>query len=164
MVIPVRPSAAPPGATAPTETGPASAASPTGGLAAPRRNGHAGRPEHMPGSFAARRPGSRPAETDALAHADGMDSVTRHFATLEDQASMDRLSLMPTGDNPMPRLNGAVMDFPTAEHGGALDDATSLALGEQMMKRHMMKSIEDTAQKMLTTIKDGKVKDEDENS
>ncbi|WP_242468235.1 hypothetical protein [Burkholderia plantarii] len=93
-----------------------------------------------------------------------MDSVTRHFATLEDQASMDRLSLMPTGDNPMPRLNGAVMDFPTAEHGGALDDATSLALGEQMMKRHMMKSIEDTAQKMLTTIKDGKVKDEDENS
>ncbi|WLE60944.1 hypothetical protein GIY62_06595 [Burkholderia plantarii] len=118
----------------------------------------------MPGSFAARRPGSRQAETNALEHADGMGSVIRHFATLEDQASMDRLSLMPTGDNPMPRLNGAVMQFPTPEHGGELDDATSLALGERMMERHMMKYIEDTEQKMLNTIKDGKVKDEDEDS
>lgn len=74
---------------------------------------------------------------------------------------MDRLSLMSTGDNPMPRLNGAVMQFPTPGLGGELAGASSLALAQRMMTWHMLRSIEGIGQEMLNTIKDGKVKDED---
>ncbi|MCQ0029328.1 hypothetical protein [Burkholderia glumae] len=161
MVAPVHPSAAPSGATALPDTSQASAASQAGGPAAPRRNGHAGPPQHMPGSFAARRPDSRPVAAAAAGRADALDAVIRHFSMLQDQASMDRLSLMSTGDNPMPRLNGAVMQFPTPGLGGELDDASSLALGQRMMTWHMLRSIEGIGQEMLNTIKDGKVKDED---